>query len=127
MGATHEQGFDPAAALPPILAQLAEATSLDTALALARACGGQEMWIPAEPGPDHALTRALGSLDLARTVASALGPGPLSVPSARSFAAALFRQRVRDALTQGETVATIAAREGCGRRWVRRVARQMGV
>jgi len=116
---------DPALYLPPVLAQLAEATSLGTALALARACGGREMWVPEEPGPDHALTKALGSLDLAREVAAALGPGPLSVPSARSFVAAEFRIRVKAALARGETVTAIAAREGCGIRWVRRVARRM--
>ncbi|VUX47875.1 hypothetical protein DF3PA_80035 [Candidatus Defluviicoccus seviourii] len=117
---------DPALSLPPVLAQLAEVTSPATALALARACGGREMWIPQEPGPNHALTKALGSIDLAREVVAALGPGPLSVPSARSFAAAVFRARVKDALAHGDTITAIAAREGCGVRWVRRVARQMG-
>ncbi len=110
---------DPARCLPPLLAQLAEATSLETALALARACGGGTIWIPAQPQDHHELTQALGSVELAREVARALGPGPLSVPAGRAFAAAELRNRVLAAAARGVSTREIARREGVGVRWVR--------
>ena len=69
-------------ALPGLLAEVAEVTSEATALALARQAGGQDLWMPAEPGPGHRLTRIVGSLREARLIAARLGPGSVMIPSA---------------------------------------------
>lgn len=70
---------DVTAALPEVLARIAEACGMRTALAFAREFGGAEIYIPATVPDDHKLAGALG-VDNARRVAEILGQGKIIVP-----------------------------------------------
>lgn len=46
--------------LPPLLAEIAEVAGEEAALALAQACGGTRVYIPAAPAPDHWISKLIG-------------------------------------------------------------------
>lgn len=59
--------------VPELLREIAKVTDAETALAVARAKGGQRAYIGPNPGEDHWLSRAVG-LPAARKIATALCP-----------------------------------------------------
>lgn len=71
---------DDIAALPPLLAQIAEATSLKTALQLVVAWGGTRVYVPRRPAFDSELSKVVG-LRAARAIARLYGGERLEVPN----------------------------------------------
>lgn len=51
---------EPPTVLPPVMARIAEAAGLEAAWALARAKGGQRLFLPRHAGKRHWLTRIVG-------------------------------------------------------------------
>jgi hypothetical protein len=60
--------------LPPLLAEIAEVAGEEAALALAQACGGVRVYIPASPAADHWISKLIGH-DAARRVCDRLTAG----------------------------------------------------
>ena len=70
--------------LPGILAEIADATSLEIAVAVARALGGIRLHLPKQPKPDHKLARVVG-VKAAAIICQRLGAGEYRVPAARAL------------------------------------------
>ncbi len=71
-------------ALPEALREVAEVTSVDVAIVIARAWGGQRKWLPRCPKPDHPLSRLVGAA-AARRIGEALGNDTIEWPSAKAY------------------------------------------
>jgi hypothetical protein len=73
-------------ALPGILCQIAQATTVETAIVIARAVGGQRLYLPREDHlkPGHALVKLVGQ-DAARTICARWGGERRDIPSARAY------------------------------------------
>jgi len=82
--------------LPTVLAEIADAAGIEAAISLARAYGGQTVYVPARPKPDHWLVDTVG-LEAAGKICDLYrvrdGGARLLIPLARPtlLAAALAR------------------------------------
>lgn len=82
----------------------------DVTKALLRAFGGQRIYVPADPGPDHALTMALGARNAARLgamIATGIGGMTIELPTGSESASASARRRLLElaadsTLTEGD-------------------------
>lgn len=105
-------------ALPLVLQEIAEAAGLEAAWALARAKGGQSVFIPAHARPGHWLTDVVG-LDAATKICDyyrVQGAGTkLLIPMASAAQRAAQWQKV---LAEGRTANETAATLGVHRRTV---------
>lgn len=115
--------------LPGVLAQIANVAGEDAAIAIARARGGTQVYIPPEPGPDHWLTRLIG-MAAARAVADELtcGVGSIRVdlPLGPDGHAAQARARVDAMLREGASERDIALATRYTIRGIRRRRALMG-
>jgi hypothetical protein len=89
--------------LPGVLRQIAEQTGMATAIALARAWGGEVRSIPRHPGPDHPLSRLVGHPQAEIIARLCAGPKVL-IPSASTVLRWAAARRLR---RQGMTFAAI--------------------
>ncbi len=105
--------------LPPTLELVATEVNEEVALLLARSLGGQNVYMPDHPGPDHPLTLALGQKDAAR-VARVLGPGSVPIPFGPYSIRSQLQQAIRDGITNGLSAREIVRQVGCCERTVRR-------
>ncbi|TWB58706.1 hypothetical protein [Nitrospirillum viridazoti] len=71
-------------ALPGILADIARAAGVDTAVTIARQLGGRRYHFPRDPHPQHPLCALIGQPQ-ARLVGTLLGGERMPVPSARTY------------------------------------------
>lgn len=101
-------------ALPGVLAQIAQIAGREAALALALACGGQQLYVPRPDRLDasHRLVVAVGPAAAGEISAHFAGE-MLKVPMAR-------REAARHLAENGLSRADIATRLGCSRRAVQR-------
>lgn len=104
--------------LPAVIAEIAEVAGMDAAWTLARAKGGQQVFIPAKVKPDHWLAKLVGHEAALRICEhfSANGRGddiliPMAVASRR-------HEVLSRALSDGATVDKAAALAGVHRRTV---------
>ncbi|NYZ17048.1 hypothetical protein HL658_31280 [Azospirillum sp. RWY-5-1] len=97
-----------AAGLPGKLADVAALTSVEVAEILARAWGGRRRYVPAEPKPDHELSRLVGH-DNARIIGAAMGNEEIKWPNAKAW---LHLHDARRLLDEGVSIAGIAKRLG---------------
>jgi hypothetical protein len=113
--------------LSPLLRQLADAVGVEGVLKLSRAFGGQRLYVPANPGPEHRLSKLLGH-DRAIALAREFGGIRTENPMPRAFL--FFRRqvyrRMLEDLAQGETQQTVASRFGVTRQFVSLLQRQCG-
>jgi hypothetical protein len=95
-------------ALPGALQEIANLTTVETAIAIARWKGGGGLWIPTERGlkRDHGLVKAVGRKAALRIIRH-FGPGELRIPSARPYLNWLDARRLR---REGHSVPQIARR-----------------
>lgn len=109
--------------LPGVLAQIADVAGEPAALAIAKARGGTEVYIPPKPGPDHWLSKLLG-LEAACAVASELTMGVcglrVELPLGPAGHAAQVRARVDAMLRENRSESDIARATGYTIRGVRR-------
>lgn len=77
--------------LPALLADIAGATSIETALALAEAKGGQRVHLPSAPAAGHWLTLLVGA-EHAAIIGRDFGPGDIDVPRGPTGSFASFRR-----------------------------------
>lgn len=95
--------------LPPLLAEIAEVTSLDAALALAERRGGSRISIPAKMQADHWIAQTIGiahASALAEHFRGGNGGAQLDLPVGLASQA---RKRIDALLDQGVSADQIAA------------------
>lgn len=112
-------GFKPY--LPGVLALIADKIGVECAVELAKARGGQTVWIPKEPLPRHAISRIVG-LDNAIQLNQLLGFGNVLIPCGNLGGAAGRRARIEQLLAQGVPMGQIAAEVDVHIRTVERTA-----
>lgn len=106
--------------LPDVLAGIAEITSLEAALAVARQFGGTEIYVPREPKPTDLLTQCVGPED-AKKIAEFYGGAHLEVPLAQSVRISERNEAIRRLAAQGKSAAELARMFGMTARNVRRI------
>ncbi len=87
------------AALPGILADIADVAGEDAALAIARARGGTQIYIPPVPANDHWLCALIGqheAAEVCKKLTDGVGPRRADVPMAHFSA---YRAESRDRYT----------------------------
>ncbi|HUZ72473.1 MAG TPA: hypothetical protein VNE82_07760, partial [Candidatus Binataceae bacterium] len=104
-------------ALPGMLAEIARFTSVDAAIAIARAFGGSNISLPRAPKPGHRLALLVGP-EAAVIICKRFGGERWDIPSARPFLHWHDAHRLRD---EGLSVSAIARRLGIGERRVRKL------
>jgi hypothetical protein len=94
------------AGLPGVLKTVAEITSVDVAVALARWKGGRVLYIPMEAnlGPDHEMIKKLGRRAALR-IARHFGRGDVLIPQAKNILTWMDARRMR---REGKSTAEIA-------------------
>jgi len=105
--------------LSPLLRQLADAVGVEGVLKLSRAFGGQRLYVPANPGPEHRLSKLLGqerAIALAREFGGLRTENP--VPRAFLFFRRQIYRRILQDLDRGETQQAVARRFGYTRQFV---------
>lgn len=116
--------------LPGILAEIEDVAGTDAALAIAKACGGTQVYFPPIPTNDHWLCRLIGR-DQARAVCERLtcGVGPLrvDVPLGPTARAVQLRAEVDKLLGTNMSERDIARRTGYTARAVRRRRQKTGI
>ena len=112
--------------LPVLLSDFADVVGVESALAIARAKGGQRVSIPANPGDSHWLVKAIGR-EKAFQLCQAFVPSPgieVDIPSGPASAYLNERDRrhqiVREGRDAGKSANEIAALAGISRRSVQR-------
>jgi hypothetical protein len=111
--------------LPPSLWPIARVTSPKTALALARLCADERLYIPKRTDalvPTHRLVAAIG-LPAARRLVEAFGGTRLVVPSARVY---LRHREVKRLHRLGVAATDISRRVGLSRARVRIIIASLG-
>ena len=107
--------------LPGVLAEIEDAAGIDAALALARAYGGQTVYVPARPKPEHWLVDTVG-LEAAGKICDLYrvrdGGARLLIPLARPSLLAA-------ALARGASARDAAAAVGVHERTAFRMRRRM--
>lgn len=115
--------------LPGILGEIADVAGEAAALAIAKARGGTEIYIPPVPAPDHWMSKLVGST-AARAIADHLtcGVGGLRVelPTGPAGHAAQARAQVDAMIREGRSERDIALTTGYTARTVRRRRAQLG-
>jgi hypothetical protein len=112
-----------AAELPGILAEIARVAGPVSALRVARAKGGQRVYMLKEESltPDHWLVEAVG-MDKARAIARAFGRGHIDIPLGPSGTMAEARAKIARALASGleggQSANQLARQVGVSRRTV---------
>lgn len=114
---------------PGVLAEIAAVAGDDAALAIARARGGTEVYIPPAPAADHWLTKLVGA-QAARAIADHLtcGVGGLRVelPTGPAGHGVRMRAEVDRLIGEGRSERDIALRTGYTIRGVRRRVKRLG-
>lgn len=123
---TEDNAF---AALPGALGEIAEVAGVDAALAIARVRGGTEIYVPANPGPDHWISRLVG-LDNAAAIADKLtcgvGGRRLELPLGPHGHAESQRAKVDAMIREDRSERDIALATGYSIRAVRRRRAKLG-
>lgn len=110
--------------LPSIIAEIAEVAGMDAAWALARAKGGQQVFIPAKAKPDHWLPRLVG-MEAAEAICKHFSTNYRGVDILIPMAVAWRRHEILSkALSDGVPVDKAAALAGVHRRTVFRHRRR---
>ncbi|WP_432769788.1 MAG: hypothetical protein HEQ22_03310 [Sphingopyxis sp.] len=117
--------------LPPLLAEIAEVAGEPAALAIARARGGTEVYIPPVPANDHWLCRLVGR-DEAKAICEALTraqgrPRRVELPLGPAGSAAKKRAEVDALLGADASERDIALRTGYTIRGVRARRKKLGI
>lgn len=98
-------------ALPGVLAEIAEVAGEDAALALARALGGTQVYIPPVPANDHWLCRLIGRAEahaVCERLTCGVGPRRVDLPIGPASPAAQLRAQVDAMLHEGRSERDIA-------------------
>jgi hypothetical protein len=111
-------------ALPGILAEIAEATDVETARKVALRFGGRRMKLPARPRESTPLAKAVG-LPAARAIVDALGHGEHLIPFGPFGGPSARRRQVAAVIHQGGSVAEAARTGGVHERTAWRVKARM--
>lgn len=110
--------------LPALLAEIAAIAGLDAALAIARAKGGTEVYLPRQPAADHWLVAAVGAETAAKICrelcANQTGTKVL-IPLGPTGTLAQARRLAAQLDAAGATAATAALAAGLTERTVRRM------
>lgn len=116
--------------LPGILAEIADAAGEDAALALARALGGTQIYVPPSPGADHWLSELVGhgqALAIADRLTGGIGIGRrVDLPLGPRGHAETQRSKVDDMIRRGCSERDIALATGYSVRGVRRRRARIG-
>lgn len=118
-------------ALPALLQEIADATDVETALAVAKARGGGRAYFTQNPGADNWLSKLVGPRKariIGEAVASAAMGVELEVPIGPANANArrlLIETAITDGLSNGTTIAAVALKIGLHRRTVGKHVRRM--
>lgn len=113
--------------LSPLLRQLADTVGVEGVLKLSRAFGGKRLYVPANPGPEHRLSKLLGhdrAIALAREFGSLRTENP--VPRAFLFFRRQVYRRMLEDLAQGETQLAVARRFGVTQQFVSLLQQRCG-
>ena len=94
--------------LPPLLAEIAEVTSLDAALRLAEKRGGSRISIPARMPEDHWIVRTIGMPHAQALAEHFRGGNSGALIELPVGAAALKRKRIDELLARGVSADRIA-------------------
>lgn len=117
-------------ALPGILAEIAEVAGEDAALAIAKARGGTQIYIPPTPANDHWLCRLIGREE-ARAVCDHLtcgvGPRRVDLPVGPMGAAAKIRAKVDRMIADDRSERDIALATGYTIRAIRKRRAKLGI
>lgn len=105
---------------PPLLVQIAELTSPETALKLVLRFGGVGCYFPHRPGRGQPLVEAIG-LEAAQALAPAFGGNTIEIP-----VLAVQRHLKRAILTADGRTSEVARRLHCSARYVRMVRNSGG-
>lgn len=109
--------------LPPLARELVDVLGIDAALALLARFRGQCIYVPAEPGPEHPVTRCLGP-EAAAKLGAWVGGDFLPLPTCDRAV-----RRLRDAgivaACRERTVNAVIAETGVSRRTVFYAKRRM--
>lgn len=119
--------------LPGVLAQIAAVAGEEAALAIARARGGTQIYVPPAPGPDHWLSQLVGS-EAASAIGEALADGhagvridlPLGPTGAVARQAAARNAQMDAMIAAGRSERDIALATGYTVRSVRRRIARVG-
>lgn len=106
-------------ALPAVLAEIAEATSVETALLLATKFGGTQVRFSARPRPDNPVARHIGDRDYAK-LQERFGSGYVLIPLGPARRDARQGRAIHQMIEKGFSNAEIARSLGCHERTVRR-------
>lgn len=87
--------------LPGILSDIAQCTSTETALAIARAHGGTRVYFPAEPGPDNWLCKLVGVADAKAICARLSASDAILIPMGPCHSSRQRWRRMREMLDHG--------------------------
>ena len=103
---------------------IAQEISPEVAAAIVRAFGGQLIYVPRVPPPDHPLSVALGH-EKAKKVAKLLGAGHLDMPTGARAETDRNRARIEAMLDAGRSHSEIVRAVGCSTRTVTRHAARL--
>lgn len=106
--------------LPGMLDRIRDVASEEAAIALAKARGGRDVYIPASPNPRHALSQIVG-LSAAKKISKALGRGNILVPCGSVKGAGGRKAAIEHLFQAGKSNAEIAAEVDVHIRTVERV------
>lgn len=113
--------------LSPQLRLLAEIVGVEGVLKLSRVYGGRRLYVPANPGPSHRLSKLLGhdrAIALAREFGGLRTENP--VPRAFLFFRRQVYRRMLEDLAAGETQAQVARRFGTTQQFVSLLQQRCG-
>jgi hypothetical protein len=103
--------------LPGVLGEIARATTIDVAVAIARQHGGRRLYVPREAKRDHPLCRLVGA-KAAMVICHRWGGERYDIPSAKPFLHWYDARRLR---AEGHTYAMISREIGVGMQHVRQL------
>lgn len=106
--------------LPGVLALIADATDVATALKVAAAFGGTRLFVAISPRPTSALARVVG-VDAATAIARYVGHGDIEIPMSAARGQGGRRRRVAQMLGAGASVREAALGGDVCERTVRRI------
>lgn len=101
--------------LPGVLAEIAEATSVEVAVKIAQAKGGRRVYIPARPAADHWLSQLVGhanALAIGKAIAPGFGGIDMLIPMGPSHSNAQRWRVMHELIDNGRSKREIAA--ACG-------------
>lgn len=101
--------------LPGVLAEIAEATSVEVAVKIAQAKGGRRVYLPARPAADHWLAQLVGhanALAIGKAIAPGFGGIDMLIPMGPSHSNAQRWRVMHELIDNGRSKREIAA--ACG-------------